>query len=178
MSESKLVPLNFSICEMCGYSKQLELGVHISDFDKSKLGLCPCKFNPSNYDMLYDGKKFCLFFNAFNGKIKKSRCFEQELWLKVEDGCVSLELYEIFWHIRMTLEKLLNKTEKCLSFIEWNKIWLDYCDEDLVPRNVYRFEEASVAIDNVLNISEDKFTKQFRLKSELIDAHVILPGKT
>ena len=55
MSESKLVPLNFSIYEMCGYSKQLELGVHISNFDKSKLGLCPLEFNPSKYDVLYDG---------------------------------------------------------------------------------------------------------------------------
>ena len=96
MSESKLIPLNFSIYEMCGYSKQLELGVHISDFDKSKLGLCLCKFNPSNYDMLYDGKKFRLFLNAFNGKIKKSRCFEQELRLKVKDARVSLVLYEFF----------------------------------------------------------------------------------
>ena len=154
----------------------MELGVHISDFDKSKLGLCPCEFNPSNYDVLYDGKKFRMFLNAFNGKIKKSRYFEQGLWLKVKDARVRLVLYEIFWHIRMKLEKLLNRTEKCLSFIEWNKIWLTFCDEDLVPRNVYRFEEASVAIDKILNISEDKFTKQFHLKCELIDAHVILPG--
>ena len=76
----------------------------------------------------------------------------------------------------MKLEKLLNRTEKCLSIIEWNKIWLNYCDKDLVPRNVYCFEEASVAIDKILNISEDTFTKQFCLKSELIDAQVILPG--
>ena len=138
MSESKLVPLNFSIHEMCGYSKQLELGVHISDFDKSKLDLCPCEFNPSKYDVLYDGKKFRLFLYAFNGKIKKSRCFEQELWLKVKDARVSLVFYEIFWHIRMKLKKLLNRTEKSLSFIEWNKIWLNYCDEDLVPQNVYQ----------------------------------------
>ena len=31
----QLVPLNFTTYEMCGDTKQLELGVHLFDFDKS-----------------------------------------------------------------------------------------------------------------------------------------------
>ena len=122
----KLVPLTFAIYEMCGYTKQLELGVHISDFDKSKLNLSPCELNPNNYELMYDGKKFCLFIDAFNGNIKKSRCFAEEEWVKVKDDCLIGMLFEIFWNIRLKVEELLSQKENCLCFIEWNRIWLNF----------------------------------------------------
>ena len=64
----KLVPLNFTTYEMGGDTKQLEVGIPLLDFDKSKLSVSSCENNPSNFDVLYDGKNFRLFLKAFSAK--------------------------------------------------------------------------------------------------------------
>ena len=51
----------------------------------------------------------------------------------------------------------------------------ELCDESLTLRHIYHFRKISIALDRVLMISESDCAKEFRLKSEMIDAHVILP---
>ena len=62
----KLVPLNFTTCELCGDAKRIELGIPLLEFDKSKLSVARCETNPNNFDMLYDGKKFRVFDSVFS----------------------------------------------------------------------------------------------------------------
>ena len=172
----KLTPLNFTTYEMCGDTKQLELGLPQLDFDKSKLSLSPCKINPNSYKVLYDGKKFRLFLKAFDGKIKKSRCFNREKHLKVRNICMNRMLWEVFWNIEEKVRESINQEKKCSWFIEWNRIWLNFCDKRLTRKQIYHFEEAAVAVDKVIIITDTEFVKEFRLVSEMIDAHVLLPS--
>ena len=84
---------------MCGDTKQIELGVPLTDFDKSKLSLSRCEINPNNFDVFYNGKKFRLFFKAFVAIIKRSKYFEREKHLKIKDACLSRMLWEVLFTI-------------------------------------------------------------------------------
>ena len=110
----QLVPLNFTTYEMCGDTRQLELGVHLFDFDKSKLSVSRCSMNKENFDVLCDGKKFRLFLKAFYGKIKRSRCFSREKHLKIRDVCVNRMLWEVFWNIEELVRQAVNNEKKIL----------------------------------------------------------------
>ena len=84
---------------MCGDTKQIELDVPLTEFDKSKLSLSRCEINPNNFDVFYDGKKFRLFFKAFLAIIKRSKFFEREKHLKIKDVCLSRMLWEVLFTI-------------------------------------------------------------------------------
>ena len=71
----QLVPLNFTTYEMCGVTKQIELGIHLQDFDSSKLSITRCE-NSNNLHVLYDGKMFRIFIKGFSGIVKRSKCFK------------------------------------------------------------------------------------------------------
>ena len=53
----KLIPLSFTYYETCGYKKELELAVPMSEFDHTKVTLAQCEKNPRNYNILYDGHR-------------------------------------------------------------------------------------------------------------------------
>ena len=54
---------------------------------------------------------------------------------------------------------------------------MTFCDKRLGPKHVYHLEEASIAIDEIILIDETGYLKEFRLITEMIDAHVLLPGE-
>ena len=174
----KLVPLNFATYEMCGDFKQLELGVQLTQFDSNKLSVVKDKENPNNFDVLYYGRKFCLFLKAFPGIVKRSTYFAREKHLKIKDRCQSKVLWKVFWNISDRVMQLVEKEEKFCWFLEWYRIWLNFCDRRLAQIRIYYFEEASVAIDKVVMIEESQYSKEFRLIAEMIDAHVILPNES
>ena len=161
----QLVPLNFITYEMCGDTKQLELGVHLFDFDMSKLSVSRCSMNEENFDVLHDGKKFRLFLKAFDGKIKRSRCFSREKHLKIRDVGVNRMLWEVFWNIEELARQAENNEKKFCLFLEWHRIWLNFCDKIFTPRHIYHFEEAAVAIDKVVMIKQNEYEKNFSSNS-------------
>ena len=110
----KLVPLNFTSYETCGDTKQLKLGVPLFDVDKSNMSVSRCEINPHNFDVFYDGKTFRLFLKAFDGKIKRSRCFCREKHVKIKDICLNRMLWEVFWNIKKS--ENLSKKKSFLGF--------------------------------------------------------------
>ena len=97
---------------MCGDTRQLELGIPLLDFDKAKLSVSRCENNPKNFDVFYDGKKFRLFLKAFSAKIKRSRCFSREKYIKVKDMCLNRMLWEAFWNISEKVRQAVNEERK------------------------------------------------------------------
>ena len=170
----ELVPLNFALYEMSGDLKQTELGVPITKFDAKKLSVVRCADNPNNFDILYDGHKLRLLFKSFPGLVKRSKHFDRELHLKIKDKCQSMLYWEVCWNISHQLCELVKTENKFCWFIEWYRIWINFCDKRLARKRLYCFEEASVALDKIILINEDEYIREYRLISEMVDAHVML----
>ena len=86
-------------------------------------------------------------------------------------------LWEVFWNISEKVMQLVNNENKFCWFLEWYRIWLNFCDRRLAQKRIYYFEEVSVALDKVIMIEESEHSGEYRLLSEMIDAHVMLPTK-
>ena len=170
------VPLNFTTYEMFGVTKQLELGIPLQYFDSTKLSRERCE-DSNNLCVLHDGKMFRIFIKAFSRIVKRRKCFRREKHIKIKDSCVSRLLWEVFWNIEELLRQVVNKDKKFCWFVEWYRIWLTLCDKRLTPMHVYHFEEASIAIEEINLIDETEYSKEFRLITEMVDAHVLLPGQ-
>ena len=67
------------------------------------------------------------------------------------------------------------KSDKFCCYVEWYRIFANYCDERLAKRKVHYFEDTTVALDRVVMIDEDAWTNQYRLISEVIDTKVLKP---
>ena len=83
--------------------------------------------------------------------------------------------WQACWNIAELLMEQVASENKFCWFLEWYKIWINYCDERLAQNRLYYFEEASIAIDKVIMIEEDEYSRSYSLSSEMIDAHVMLP---
>ena len=175
MFSTKLVPLSFDIYELSRGKKDLGLSVDISDFDKSKLSLTPCNVNPNNYNVLYDGKKYRLFVKVMNGKLKRSVCLEDEIYLSVKDDCISnrLKLNEMFSTVKAKLNDELSQEKKDIVSFEWNKIWMICSDYDLTEKHVYHFENVYLAIDEII-LLEDPWLPIYKLNCVMIGGSVVM----
>ena len=171
-----LVPLNFALYEVCGDMKQTELGVQLIQFNTGLLSVVPDEQNPDNFKIFYDGHKFRLFRKAFPAFVKRSKYFAREKHIKIKDRCQSKLLWEVFWNISERVMEVASKEDKFCRFIEWCRIWVNFCDKRLASKHIYYFEEASVAIDRVIMIKESEHSKEFRLSAEIIDPHVLWPS--
>ena len=112
-----IILLNFTTYELCGYTKQIELGIHLEDFDYSKLSVAKCEVS-NNLHVLYDGKAFRIFIKDFSGIVKRSRRFRREKHIKVKDSCVSRLLREIFWNIEELVRKYVIAEKQFCWFTE------------------------------------------------------------
>ena len=72
------------------------------------------------------------------------------------------------------MKKVASENKFCW-FVEWYKIWINFCDYRFSSKRLYHFEESSVAVDRIVLEEEDEYSRWYRLDSELIDAHVLLP---
>ena len=146
----KLTPLSFTYYETCGDKKELELAVPISEFDHTKVTLAQREKNPNNYNILYDGHRFRVFLKAFSGIIKRSRVFEREICVKIKD----IAQNELFWEICHVISTRLQeiyqqkKSDKFCCYVEWYRIFANYCDERLPRRKEHYLEDTTVALDS------------------------------
>ena len=163
---------------MCGDVKQVELGVQLTQFDNSKLSVVKDEQYPNNFNIFYDGHKFCLFLKAFPGIVKRSKYFAREKHLKNKDRCQSRLLWEELWNIAEKVMEIVSKEDKFCCFIEWYRIWVNFCDKRLAAKHIYYFEQASVAVDRVVMIEESEHSKEFRLSAEMIDVYVLWPSSS
>ena len=177
MNCTKLIPLSFNIYEMFGSKKTDEkLCIDISDFDKSKISLVKSKDNPNNFDILYDGQKFCLFVNAMNGKIKESRCFEETYYLSIKDDCVcnKLKINEMFFCLKEKLKDNLTQEQKeKVNLLEWSKIWMSCCEYDLTEKRIYHFEKVYLAVDKIVLIPDEYFP-MYRLECIMVGGSAVM----
>ena len=154
--------------------KDLHLSVKIDEFDPSKLTLLEDELNPENFKLLYDGKKFRLFFENLYGKVKKSREFECE-YLSMKDDLTKSKKwsYEVFFAIK---ELVTSKVADMCGFIDWNKIWLNCTEYDLTEKHSYHFEKVYLALDGVICF-QDPFFKNYKLDCEMVHGCVYLCEK-
>ena len=173
----KLTCLSFTYYETCGDKKELELAVSISEFDHMKVTLAQCEKNPNNYNSLYDGHRFRVFLKAFSGIIKRSRVFEREICVLIKDIAQNKLSWEICHNISTRLQEIYQqkKSGKFCCYIEWYRIFTNYCDERQTRRKVHYFEDTTVALDRIVMIDEDTWTNRYRLVSEMIDTKVLKP---
>ena len=153
----ELKPLSFIGYEMCGNSKQLELGVPLTDLDLTKLSVVRDNFNPSNFNVLYDGNKLRVFLKAFPTIMKRSKFYERKKYIKIKDKCISEIWWQTCWKIAQLLMKEVASENKFCWFVEWYKIWIKFCDYRFLPKRLYHFEESSVAIDKIVLMEEKEW---------------------
>ena len=109
---------------------------------------------------------------------KRSKYFARQKHLKIKDHCQSWLLWELLWNIAEKVKEIVSKEDKFCWFIQWYRIWVNFCDKRLAAKHIYYFEEASVEVDRVVMIEESEHSKEFRLSAEMIDAHVLWPSSS
>ena len=119
-----LVPPNLALYETCGDIKQIELGVQLAQFDNSKLSVVADKETTNNFNIFYDGQKFCLFLKAFPAIVERSKYFAREKHIKLKDHCQSKLLWEVLWNIAEKVMEAVAKEDKFCWFIDWYRIWI------------------------------------------------------
>ena len=116
-----------------------------------------------------------MLFKAFSGLIKRSNVFERERYIKIKD----VSQRKLFWEICHTLSAKLQqayhdkKFTKFCFYIDWHKLFINFCDERLARRKMHYFEDVCVALDRICLIDEDSISRQYRLVSEMIDGKVL-----
>ena len=170
----KLTELTCYIYEIGNCKTELHLSVNLDEFDSSKLSLVEDKLNPDNFKVLYEGKKFRLFIEKLYAKAKTSRMFDHE-YLSIKDDCTNTKkrLYEVFFTIK---ELITGKVADMCGFVEWNKIWLNCTEYDLVNKHSYHFEKLYLAVDSVVCF-QDPYLKNYKLYCEMIHGCVYLCEK-
>ena len=137
----KATELSCYIYKVGNCKKDLHLSVNFKDFDSSKLSLVVDKLNSDNFQVLYNGKKFCLFVEKLYGKVKESRALDDREYLSIKDDCsITRKMYEVFFAIK---ELVTGKVVDTCSFIEWNKIWLNCTEYDPTNKHSYHLENLS-----------------------------------
>ena len=116
-----------------------------------------------------------VFLKTFPTIVKISKFYERRKCIKLKDKCISEIWWQTCWKIAQLLMKEVASENKFCWFAEWYKIWINFCDYRFSSKHLYHFEESSVAIDRIVLEEEDQWSCWYRLDSELIDAHVLLP---
>ena len=111
---------------------------------------------------------------AFPAIVKRSKFYERKTYIKLKDKCIREILWQACWKIAQLLMKEEASENKFCWFVEWYKLWINFCDYRFSSKRLYHFEESSVAIDRIVLIEEGKWSRWYDLESELIDAHVLL----
>ena len=174
-TDCKLKPLGFTYYEICGDKKELEVAIPISQFDPAKLSLSENDVNENNYDIWYDGHRLRVLFKAFSGIVKRSNVFEREKYIKNKD----VSQQKLFWEICHTISRKLEKAyqekkfENFCCYIDWCKLFINFCDERLARRKLHYFEDVCVALDRICLIDDDAWTRNYRLISEIVDGKVM-----
>ena len=132
-------------------------------------------FNPNNFNILYDGHKLRVFLKAIPAIVKRSKFYERKKNIKLKDKCIREILWQASWKIAQLLMKEVASKNKFCWFVEWYKLWINSCDYRFSSKRLHHFEESTVAIDRIVLIEEDKWSRWYGLESELIDGHVLLP---
>ena len=65
------------------------------------------------------------------------------------------------------------KFDKFCFYVDWNKPFINFCDQRLARRKLHFFEDVCVALDRVFLVDEDAWTNNYRLISEVIDGKVM-----
>ena len=162
---NKLKPLAFTFYETCGDKKKLDVAIPISEFDPKKLSLSENEVNENNY-IMYDGHKLRVLFKAFSGLVKRSNVFERECYIKIKD----ISQRKLFWEICDVLSQKLQlayhekKFTKFCFYIDWHKLFINFCDERLARRKMHYFEDVCVALDRICLIDESLVSTDLSLK--------------
>ena len=110
--------------------------------------------------------------------MKQSRCFENAICLSIKDDCMSnkIKLNKMFECLKEKTTNELTQEEKeenILNFIEWNRIWMCFCDYDLTEKHIYHFENVCLAVDQITSVPDEYF-KMYRLGCSMIGGGIIM----
>ena len=148
-TDYKLKPLGFTYYETCVDRKHLDIAIPIREIDPKKLSISENKINENNYDIWYEGHKLRVLFKAFSGLVKRSNVFEREKYIKIKDISQQKLYREICHTISAKLQQAYHekKYEKFCFYIDWHKLFINFCDERLARRKIHYFEDVCVALD-------------------------------